>query len=115
MSLTRSLIPQQHRPILDQLLVRLSLRQGQVSVSRVIAERSGKRSVPEILKPSQNQPLYNSKDHRGQTPNMSAPFFASSGPSNRHHGVRRRPPEPNVVSSHQYSIAAPADGKTCDQ
>jgi hypothetical protein len=28
MSLTRSLIPQQHRPILDQLLVRLSLRQG---------------------------------------------------------------------------------------
>jgi hypothetical protein len=31
MSLTRSLIPQQHRPILDQLPVRLSLRQGQVS------------------------------------------------------------------------------------
>ena len=31
MSLTRSLITQQHRPILDQLLVRLSLRQGQVS------------------------------------------------------------------------------------
>jgi hypothetical protein len=31
LSLTRSLIPQQHRPILDQLLVRLSLRQGQVS------------------------------------------------------------------------------------
>src|SRR5882757_2058081 len=30
MSLTRSLIPQQHRPILDQLLVRLSLRQGHV-------------------------------------------------------------------------------------
>jgi hypothetical protein len=29
MSLTRSLIPQEHRPILDQLLVRLSLRQGQ--------------------------------------------------------------------------------------
>ena len=29
MSLTRSLITQQHRPILDQLLVRLSLRQGQ--------------------------------------------------------------------------------------
>src|SRR5260370_27480969 len=29
MGLTRSLIPQQHRPILDQL-VRLSLRQGQV-------------------------------------------------------------------------------------
>jgi hypothetical protein len=29
MSLTRSLIPQQHRPILHQLLVRLSLRQGQ--------------------------------------------------------------------------------------
>jgi hypothetical protein len=28
MSLTRSLIPRQHRPILDQLLVRLSLRQG---------------------------------------------------------------------------------------
>src|SRR6202521_2041347 len=31
MSLTRSLIPLQHRPILDQLPVRLSLRQGQVS------------------------------------------------------------------------------------
>jgi hypothetical protein len=30
MSLTRSLIAQQHRPILDQLLVRLGLRQGQV-------------------------------------------------------------------------------------
>jgi hypothetical protein len=30
MSLTRSLIPQQHRPILNQLLVRLSLGQGQV-------------------------------------------------------------------------------------
>jgi hypothetical protein len=29
MSLTRSLIPQQHRPIFDQLLVRLSLRHGQ--------------------------------------------------------------------------------------
>src|SRR6202008_896835 len=29
MSLTRSLIPQEHRPILDQLPVRLSLRQGQ--------------------------------------------------------------------------------------
>src|ERR1700730_12743783 len=29
MTLTRSLIPQQHRPIFDQLLVRLSLRQGQ--------------------------------------------------------------------------------------
>src|ERR1700737_1110976 len=30
MSLTRSLIPQKHRPILDQLLVRLSLRQGRL-------------------------------------------------------------------------------------
>ena len=29
MSLTRSLITQQHRPILDQLLIRLGLRQGQ--------------------------------------------------------------------------------------
>src|SRR6202048_4135613 len=34
MSLTRSLIPQEHRPILDQLLVRLSLRQGQVFIGR---------------------------------------------------------------------------------
>src|ERR1700722_19502701 len=34
MSLTRSLIPQQHRPILNQLLVRLSLRQGQRSLRR---------------------------------------------------------------------------------
>src|ERR1700692_3855498 len=34
MSLTRSLIPQQHRPILDQLLVRLSLRQGQGHMSK---------------------------------------------------------------------------------
>jgi hypothetical protein len=31
MSLTRYLIPQQHRPILDQLLVRLGLRQGQAA------------------------------------------------------------------------------------
>ena len=37
-----------------------------VSVSRIIGERSDKRSVPEILKPSQKQPLYNSKDHRGR-------------------------------------------------
>jgi hypothetical protein len=34
MSLTRSLITQQHRPILDQLLVRLGLRQGQVRSAR---------------------------------------------------------------------------------
>src|ERR1700740_676989 len=32
MSLTRSLIPQEHRPILDQLPVRLSLRQGHPDV-----------------------------------------------------------------------------------
>ena len=31
MSLIRSLIQQEHRPILDQLLVRLSLRQGHVA------------------------------------------------------------------------------------
>jgi hypothetical protein len=37
MSLTRSLILQQHRPILDQLLVRLSLRQGQVPAGDVSA------------------------------------------------------------------------------
>src|ERR1700676_567987 len=36
MSLTRSLIPQQHRPILDQLLVRLGLRQGQVLIIALI-------------------------------------------------------------------------------
>src|SRR5260370_257654 len=34
MSLTTSLIPEQHRPILDQLLVRLSLRYGQVELLR---------------------------------------------------------------------------------
>src|ERR1700722_18558542 len=34
MSLTRSLIQQQHRPILNQLLVRLSLRQGHRSLRR---------------------------------------------------------------------------------
>src|SRR5258708_36697988 len=33
MSPTRSLIPQQHRPILDQLLVRLGLRQGQEALA----------------------------------------------------------------------------------
>jgi hypothetical protein len=32
MSLTRALIPQQHRPILDQLLIRLGLRQGQLAL-----------------------------------------------------------------------------------
>jgi len=31
-----------------------------------IGEHAGKRSVPEILKPGQNQALYNSKDHRGR-------------------------------------------------
>jgi hypothetical protein len=35
------------------------------SVSRAIGERSDKHSVPEILKPGQNQPLYNSKDNCG--------------------------------------------------
>ena len=35
MSLTRSLITQQHRPILDQLLVRLSLRQGHATYTMV--------------------------------------------------------------------------------
>src|SRR3977135_3553085 len=39
MSLTRSLIPQQHRPILDQLLVRLSLRQGQLDKEPAIMVR----------------------------------------------------------------------------
>ena len=34
MSLTKSLITQQHRPILDQLLVRLGLRQGQARSAR---------------------------------------------------------------------------------
>jgi hypothetical protein len=63
-----------------------------LSVSRAIAERCDKRSVPEILKPGQNQPLNDSKDHRVETPNMSAPFAASSGPSNRHDGVRSRSP-----------------------
>jgi hypothetical protein len=35
------------------------------SVSRAISERFDKHSVPEIFKPGQNQPLYNSKDHCG--------------------------------------------------
>src|SRR5258708_38635574 len=39
MSLTRSLIPQQHRPILDQLLVRLSLRHGQAEIGAFGDER----------------------------------------------------------------------------
>src|SRR5258708_3646320 len=43
MSLTRSLIPQQHRPILDQLLVRLSLRQGQVLIPMMLARHCGLR------------------------------------------------------------------------
>src|ERR1700746_2959877 len=34
MSLTRSLIPQEHRPILDQLPVRLSIRQSQALCSQ---------------------------------------------------------------------------------
>jgi hypothetical protein len=40
MSLTRSLITQQHRPILDQLLVRLGLRQGQ-QIDRVVDHAAG--------------------------------------------------------------------------
>ena len=35
MSLTRALIPKQHRPILDQLLVRLSLRQDTYPLSHL--------------------------------------------------------------------------------
>ena len=45
MSLTRSLITQQHRPILDQLLVRLSLRQGQwlrLSLERRLGKFAGR-------------------------------------------------------------------------
>ena len=42
MSLTRSLITQQHRPILDQLLVRLGLRQGQ-GPSACVAHAAGRR------------------------------------------------------------------------
>src|ERR1700724_3516236 len=45
MCLTRSLIPQQHRPILDQLLVRLSLRQGQCSDGRVDVDHARLRAV----------------------------------------------------------------------
>jgi hypothetical protein len=43
MSLTRSLIPKEHRPILDQLPVRLSLRQGQPSGT--LRTRSHRHSV----------------------------------------------------------------------
>src|SRR5258705_8496824 len=39
MSLTRSLITQQHRPILDQLLVRLGLRQGQACRKLFVGSR----------------------------------------------------------------------------
>jgi hypothetical protein len=42
MSLTRSLIPQEHRPILDQLLVRLSLRYGQATGCRPAEPDPGK-------------------------------------------------------------------------
>src|ERR1700757_3899098 len=38
MSLTRSLIPQEHRPILDQLPVRLSLRQGQAAIVQEVID-----------------------------------------------------------------------------
>jgi hypothetical protein len=58
-----------------------------------LANNSNKRLVPEILKPSQNQPLYiTAKTIAAETPNMSAPFVASSGPSNRHDGVRSTSP-----------------------
>jgi transcriptional regulator with XRE-family HTH domain len=49
MSLTRSLIPQQHRPILDQLLVRLSLRQGQVFARNLRRSRHAKGLSQEAL------------------------------------------------------------------
>jgi len=48
MSLTRSLIPQQHRPILDQLLVRLSLRQGQ---GRLVTETEIAKVVARLCEP----------------------------------------------------------------
>src|ERR1700761_9605113 len=47
MNLTRSLIPQEHRPILDQLPVRLSLRQG---------HRANRRNHSSVLtSPAQNR------------------------------------------------------------
>src|ERR1700758_1103208 len=59
-----------------------------LKASTGFSERSDKRSVLEIVKPGQNQPLYNSKGAIAvETPNMSAPFVASSGPSNRHEDV----------------------------
>src|ERR1700761_7717243 len=47
--LTRSLIPQEHRPILDQLPVRLSLRQGHaaaLNVPRTRIERIAREEKP---------------------------------------------------------------------
>jgi len=44
----RALIPQQHRPILDQLLVRLSLRQGQVLATLLITTGFGRRTQLQI-------------------------------------------------------------------
>src|SRR5882672_11319709 len=48
MSLTTSLIPQQHRPILDQLLVRLSLRYGHATP---VAAKAGPMPTHERLGP----------------------------------------------------------------
>src|ERR1700756_4431020 len=45
MSLTRSLIPQEHRPILDQPPVRLSLRQGQPTPKRSMEMRGSISSL----------------------------------------------------------------------
>jgi hypothetical protein len=45
MSLTRSLITQQHRPILDQLLVRLGLRQGQQQLHERLADEADAEDI----------------------------------------------------------------------
>src|SRR6476620_4764174 len=59
MSLTRSLITQQHRPILDQLLVRLGLRQGQVKRTSLTSDEGLKPRAQAA--PSKGETLLPSK------------------------------------------------------
>jgi hypothetical protein len=64
MSLTRSPISQQHRPILDQLLVRLSLRQGQ-------AEDDGGRASNSRRDSFERLPIQDAIAAPGPTPSRS--------------------------------------------
>src|ERR1700739_2426027 len=69
MSLTRSLIPQEHRPILDQLPVRLSLRQGHPDTpQRVLGIKLRGAPPPDRESPASQSDAAIVAPFRGSTP-----------------------------------------------